>query len=289
MQSVLFFLFGRWLIPSLMGRSSSSLRLTKPHAWFPAATLWLATLLLSLSSWAATPLPTTEPLQVGVLDIPPLLHIHGNGQLSGPLLEYMQALLHEAHISYQLEGFPPRRLYRNLANGTSDFWIGVKQAPDYEGKVLYGDQPIITLHLQLYWLPEVAPLQTLEQLREQKLIVIRGYSYGGRLEPLKNRDIGLNWLAVESHHRALDMLTLRRGDYLLNYAETVDEMLPQSHRINLQHTAIAELPMYLIISRQTPEAEQLMERLNQAASQLRANGEMARLLRLPPLALAHAD
>lgn len=71
------------------------------------------------------------------------------------------------NISYQLEGFPPRRLYRNLANGTSDFWIGVKQAPDYEGKVLYGDQPIITLHLQLYWLPEVAPLQTLEQLREQ--------------------------------------------------------------------------------------------------------------------------
>lgn len=78
------------------------------------------------------------------------------------------------------------------------------------------------------------------------------------------------------------MLTLRRGDYLLNYAETVDEMLPQSHRINLQHTAIAELPMYPIISRQTPEAEQLMARLNQAARQLRANGEMARLLRLPP-------
>lgn len=79
------------------------------------------------------------------------------------------------------------------------------------------------------------------------------------------------------------MLTLRRGDYLLNYAETVDEMLPQSHRINLQHTAIAELPDVPIISRcQTPEAEQLMARLNQAARQLRANGEMARLLRLPP-------
>lgn len=289
MQSVLFFLFGRGRIPPMMRQTSSRPHLTQPHAWLPLSTLLLAGLLaLSLDSQAAEPW-LTPPLRVGVLDLPPLVHIHGNGQLSGPLLEYMQALLHEAHIPYQLEGFPPRRLYRNLANGTSDFWIGVKQAPDYEGKVLYGDQPILTLHLQLYWLPEAAPLQSLEQLQEQKLIVIRGYSYGGRLEPLKDREIGLNLLAVESHYRALEILTLRRGDYLLNYAETVDEMLPQNHQITLQHTAIAELPMYLIISRQTPEAEQLMARLNQATRQLRANGEMARLLRLPPLALAHAD
>lgn len=78
----------------------------------------------------------------------------------------MQALLREAHISYQLKAFHHAASIATwpMAPVTSGL---ASTAPDYEGKVLYGDQPIITLHLQLYWLPEVAPLQTLEQLREQ--------------------------------------------------------------------------------------------------------------------------
>ncbi len=220
--------------------------------------------------------PLTSPLRVGVLHIPPLAEVRSPTNTSGPLIDYMHRLLQSAGVAYRMEGFPARRLYRNLAAGESQFWVGIKNVPEYEGKVLYSEQPIYSLHLRLYRLPGSPEIRQLSALQTQRLIVIRGYSYGGLLEPLKQRPMGLQWKDANTNYKALEMLQLRRGDYLLSYAEPIEQLLQQRPQ-RLEHEVLQELPMYLVLSRTTPHAESLMARLNQVASNMRLSGETQKI------------
>lgn len=220
--------------------------------------------------------PMTSPLRVGVLHIPPLAEVRSPTNTSGPLIHYMHRLLQSAGLAYRMEGFPARRLYRNLAAGESQFWVGVKNVPEYEGKVLYSEQPVYSLHLRLYRLPGTPEIRQLSALQTQRLIVIRGYSYGGLLEPLKQRPMGLQWKDANTNYKALEMLQLRRGDYLLSYAEPIEQLLQQRPQ-KLEHEVLQELPMYLVLSRTTPHAESLMARLNQVASDMRLSGETRKI------------
>ncbi|GAB3235347.1 substrate-binding periplasmic protein [Pseudaeromonas pectinilytica] len=220
--------------------------------------------------------PMTSPLRVGVLHIPPLAEVRSPTNTSGPLIHYMHRLLQSAGLAYRMEGFPARRLYRNLAAGESQFWVGVKNVPEYEGKVLYSEQPVYSLHLRLYRLPGTPEIRQLSALQTQRLIVIRGYSYGGLLEPLKQRPMGLQWKDANTNYKALEMLQLRRGDYLLSYAEPIEQLLQQRPQ-KLEHEVLQELPMYLVLSRATPHAESLMARLNQVASDMRLSGETRKI------------
>ena len=220
--------------------------------------------------------PLTSPLRVGVLHIPPLAEVRSPTNTSGPLIDYMHRLLQSAGVAYRMEGFPARRLYRNLAAGESQFWVGIKNVPEYEGKVIYSEQPIYSLHLRLYRLPGSPEIRQLSALQTQRLIVIRGYSYGGLLEPLKQRPMGLQWKDANTNYKALEMLQLRRGDYLLSYAEPIEQLLQQRPQ-RLEHEVLQELPMYLVLSRTTPHAESLMARLNQVASNMRLSGETQKI------------
>ena len=103
----------------------------------------------------------------------------------------------------------------------------MKHVPQYEGKVLYSEQPVCYLHLRLYRLVGTPEISQLSQLQNQRLIVIRGYSYGGQLEPLKQRPQGIQWLDATDNHNALEMLTMHRADYLLTYAEPIGELKAQ--------------------------------------------------------------
>lgn len=220
--------------------------------------------------------PLTSPLRVGVLHIPPLAEVRSPTDISGPLIHYIHRLLQSAGLAYRMEGFPARRLYRNLAAGESQFSVGVKNVPEYEGKVLYSEQPVYSLHLRLYRLPGTPEIRQLSALQTQRLIVIRGYSYGGLLEPLKQRPMGLQWKDANTNYKALDMLQLRRGDYLLSYAEPIEQLLRQRPQ-TLEHEVLQELPMYLVLSRATPHAESLMARLNQVASNMLLSGETQKI------------
>lgn len=272
------------------GRDSISARQNKRKPLGRRWGAWLLTLLvLPLTLQAhedkARSEPAMAPLRVGVLHIPPLAMVKSPTDVQGPLVQYIHQLLQSAKLPYQIEGFPARRLYRNLSEGKSQFWIGVKHVPQYEGKVLYSAQPVCYLHLRLYRLVGTPEINQLSQLQHQRLIVIRGYSYGGQLEPLKHRPQGVQWLDATDNHNALEMLTMHRGDYLLSYAEPIGELRGQYPALfqELQHTPLENLPMYLVLNRQTPQAERLMKQLNQTAATLRQQGETARIFAQLPL------
>ncbi len=254
----------------------------RPLLWALLSTLSLLPLTLKASELQPLDEHPHETLRVGVLHIPPLAVVTSSMESSGPLVDYIRRLMKISGHPYRLEGFPARRLYRNLGAGESQFWIGLKNVPEYEGKVLYSEHPVHNLHLNLYRLAETPEVHQLSELQTQRLIVIRGYSYGGLLEPLKQRPLGLQLLDACDNKKALEMLQLHRGDYLLSYAEPIDIQLQRSgshpeQLATIQHTELQQLPMYLVLSRLTPQAELLMRELNGIAEKMRQDGETARI------------
>ena len=217
-----------------------------------------------------------QPLvKVGVMDFPPFYEVVSHRPVRGVLLAPIDKLMREAGLSYRIDGYPAKRLYRNLASGESDFFIGIKGVPEYEGKVYYSPAPINIIRLQLYRLPTTRPLATLPELAGKDLIVIRGYSYAGLLTKLQTLQPTIALHEANDHKQALLMLKAKRGDYLLDYSLAVDYTQRSSDEpLTMAVLMIKELPLFLLVSKKAPHAEALMARLNRALAQLLARGEL---------------
>lgn len=71
--------------------------------------------------------------RVGILDFPPYAVIEKSGACKGILVDVLERVLKQAGISYNLTGFPQKRLFDNLTTGATDIYIGIKGVPDYDG------------------------------------------------------------------------------------------------------------------------------------------------------------
>ena len=237
------------------------------YRWFLALFLGF-----SVQALAAEALPE---LKVGVMDFPPFYEVVPNRPVRGVLLAPIDQLMHEAGLSYRLNGYPAKRLYRNLATGESDFFIGIKGVPEYEGKVYYSPAPINIIRLQLYRLPGTAELPSLGDVAGKSLIVIRGYSYGGLLLKLKALTPAVDLLEANDHKQALMMLKGARGSYLLDYSLAVDYTQLQLEKpLLMEAKVLSEMGLYLLVSKKTPHAEAVTQRLNEALARLLARGEL---------------
>ena len=217
-----------------------------------------------------------QPLvKVGVMDFPPFYEVVSHRPVRGVMLAPIDKLMREAGLRYRIDGYPAKRLYRNLASGESHFFIGIKGVPEYEGKVYLSPSPVNIIRLQLYRLPTTRPLATLPELAGKDLIVIRGYRYAGLLNKLQTLQPAIVLHPANDHKQALMMLKAGRGDYLLDYSLAVDyTQRSLEEPITMEVLMIKELPLFLLVSKKAPDAEALMARLNRALEQLLARGEL---------------
>jgi hypothetical protein len=74
-----------------------------------------------------------------------------------------------------IKGFPAKRLYQSLAEGTTHIWLGIKGVPDYEGRVLYSNIQTGEIEIRLYTTADKPLLKSLTELSGKRVITIRGY------------------------------------------------------------------------------------------------------------------
>ena len=247
------------------------------YRWFLALFLGF-----SVQALAAEALPE---LKVGVMDFPPFYEVVPNRPVRGVLLAPIDQLMREAGLSYRLNGYPAKRLYRNLATGESDFFIGIKGVPEYEGKVYMSPSPINVIQLQLYRLPQTPALAGLPALTGKPLIVIRGYGYAGLLSKIKALQPAVELHEANDHKQALQMLRAGRGDYLLDYSLPVDySQLQLEKPVTMEAMLIKQLELHLLVSKKTPHAQVVSQRLNEALQRLLARGELELLKNYNPKA-----
>ena len=231
------------------------------------ALIFLISLLLSHSLWAVD-------IKVGVLHFPPFYILEEDQPVKGVYAELTRNILDKAGLSYTITGYPPKRFYQNLGLGVTNLFIGVKGSKLIEGKVSYSNTVLRGLELRSYFRTRTVPAKSKEDLKNQSVIIIRGFGYGGLIRYLQDPANNIHLVVVGSHKTAFKMLQAGRGEYLLNYRESAEQALDGLDFDNLNYKVISQIPAYFILNNQLNNKGEIMSRLEKAYHDLRKNGEI---------------
>lgn len=175
---------------------------------------------------------------------------------------------------YYHKRYPPARLYHNLASGEIHIFLGSKKVLVYEGKTLYSKLMITQIDLRVYTIGQKELPTTKEGLIGKKLITLRGYGYDGLIEFLELPENNIILNPANSHEPAFKMLEAGRVDYLLDYKKPAEKVLRNNPVQNLKFSSISKVDAYFVISKETPNAEDVLRRMEDAYMQLKDEGKI---------------
>lgn len=211
-------------------------------------------------------------LKAGVLDFPPYYIVKNENDVRGSLAEVIRKVLGRAGYTYVLNGYPPKRLYKNIADGTVHVWLGVGGVPDYEGKVLYSDIKVEEIEVRLYTLDGKPLLKSIEDLKGRTVILQRGYGYGGMVSFLEDPRNKITPDYTDGHELAFKKLLKGRADYLLDYRQPAEALIRKERIGGVKSSSMKTLGVYFIISKKTPDAENILKKIDAAYLTLKKEG-----------------
>ena len=230
-------------------------------------------LLFALTCWLSQVGHSYASVKVGITPFPPYYSVTASGEPKGVYLEVLTKTLQAAGLNYEVESYPPKRLYNNLSNGKTDVFIGLKGSPIYHDHVIYSDTQVTRLFLRVYATGKTPLPASKEDLSGHSLGVIRGYSYGGLIRYLNDPINNIDVRSIGDHESSFRMLQKKRIDYLLNYKHPSERVLADMSFENAKYTNLLETNVYFIVSKATPGAEQLLQILEDTYQQLKDQGE----------------
>lgn len=189
------------------------------------------------------------------------------GNPANPLLRLAKVLFAEAAVPWRGAAYPASRMFNQLRTGGSQFSMLV-QAPALKECCLISQAPVAHTEVRAYWTGATAPVHRKEDLAGKTVIVIHGYSYGELAGFLNDPRQGVQRTTVDSHRAAFTMLEHGRADYLLDYAGPANEMLAAHPVAGIQAQTLADVNVYLVLSRSYPDADAVMARLEAIAARL---------------------
>lgn len=240
--------------------------------------IYIARLLVLALTLSSTKLYAKLPeITVGFHDFAPLIYLNEQNQPQGPLYHFTQEILAHAGITGHYREMPSARLYQGLRKGQVQLWLGASGKPELEGYSLETYRPLGTLKLRLFYLKGRPAPRLPEDLMGKHLITLNGYNYWpATYQQLLAPAHGAIQLRTSSHQAAIELLSIGRGDYLLNY-QAPTQYHAQKNELELDSLLIDEIPVRFIISAKFAQARTLRERLDNAYDRMLFAGKRLNL------------
>lgn len=214
-------------------------------------------------------------LRTGFVEFPPFKYADENGEASGPWVDMTEKVAHEAGYRIKWIHLPIARVYLYLQNGEIDMWPGAAGIPQLKGSVYESTVTPMRVVLYAFHRSDAASPDSLDFLVGQPLIMINGFSYMGALKhlPLDKDDLSY----APDHEKALRMLELQRGRYLLDYDEPIAAIKDDFPSLDLTGTPIFEARGAFVMSKAYPNAQKAMAKLEAAYHRLNEQGALKAL------------
>ena len=222
----------------------------------------------------ALPADSARTVKVGYIEFPPVFSTNTAGKPEGVLIDLTGKVLEKAGYNWNATSFPVKRMARNLVTGDIDLWVGLATLPVFQGKTLIGDSEVLKITLQSYTIGVKPPIKSKESLSGKKIIIIKGYSYGGWINYITNSENSVAFTGTQNHTSAFKMLQAGRADYLLNYKLPSDTVLKKMAVPNLHYNTISQFGAHFVVSKKTYKAETLLMNIERAYEQLVKDGEI---------------
>jgi polar amino acid transport system substrate-binding protein len=126
--------------------------------------------------------------------------------------------------------------------------------------------------------------QTLEDLKGGRFGITNGYSYGAIWEGLLQNRVLLGDQANSDVQNFAKLLAKRIDGFPCEEVVGIHLIRHQLgenalQKLNISPQTVHEEPLYLLISRQTPGAEELIRRFNRGLARMQHSGELAAILK----------
>lgn len=194
-------------------------------------------------------------------------HTNQQGEPDNPLNSVAATLFTKAGIPWHGRAYPATRLFKYLQDGTVQFSILVR-SPALRECCLLSRKPLTHAEIRAYHRAGTMPIKGVNDLLGKSVITIRGYSYGGLLAALGDEHQQTSNNLTLTHAAAFRMLAEERADYVIDYAGPAAEILATTPIPGLQSELLSRQEVFLVLSKQYPDAERLMSRLEQIAETL---------------------
>lgn len=203
--------------------------------------------------------------------------VAADGSPGNPLLHVAEALFARAGMTWRARTYPAARMFMRLQDGQSHFSMLVR-APALADCCLLSAKPFTNVEIRAYRRLGMPAVRNKEDLAGRSVILIRGYSYGGLAAYFNDARAGIVTHITTSHVSAVRMLEAGRADYLIDYAGPVGEVLAAESIRGVTSDLLSRQDVYLVLSKQYPNAEAVMARLETILATL----DVAALMRREP-------
>lgn len=206
-------------------------------------------------------------ITVGYYEFPPISYTDDTGTATGSALNLSHTLLTSQGYDVVFKGLPSARLYAQLISGEVDLWLGSTDKVGLNGHVIESSKRISEVTLALYYHPSDPPPQLPSDLHNKSIITITGYSYWPPVTDwLADPALHIQAIRTSKHTSSIAMLLRKRGDYLLNYLQPMEDSKQQLGiaELKLPYLAIRTVPLTFIISKKSAYSKQLLEELESA-------------------------
>lgn len=220
------------------------------------------------------PLDATPIVNVGYIEFPPVFYTDSKGKPQGILIDLVGKVIVHAGYEWKAASYPTNRMISLLVNGKIDLWVGLSTIPAFKEKTLIGQSEIMKISLCSYTIGKKPPIKTKEDLKGKSVIILNGYSYGGWITFIQNPHNNIRYHGTGTHMSAFKMLKAKRADYLLNYKGPSETTLKNIEIPDLQVNEISAFGAYFVVSKKTPNAEDLLNDLEKAYQQLKKEGNL---------------
>lgn len=216
----------------------------------------------------------TLEIKAGVINFPPFFIINSDQTVSGVYHDIVKKTLLRAKMKYRLDTYPTKRLYHNLKSGETELFLGIKGSPEYDKHVLYSTMAISQIQMRIYAVGNTPMPNNKEDINNHRIITLRGYSYGGLISYFTDPKNNIDVTSTSNHRSSFLMLKEQRADYVINYKHPSNAALKNLDIPGLKYSSFYNAKIYFIVSKALPNAEQILQRLEQAYLELVALGEL---------------
>ncbi|MGM0419173.1 MAG: hypothetical protein ACQEQS_10660, partial [Thermodesulfobacteriota bacterium] len=181
----------------------------------------------------------------------------------------------EAGYDWQAFSYPVKRMAGYIASGKLDLWIGLKTIPVFENNAYKSSIKVHEITLKAYRTDKSLPdIKKPGDLKNKSVIILSGYSYGGWINFIKDRTNSVKYTEAHNHDSALRMLKAGRADYLLNYSRPAEKALKKSSEENIYLNTVSSFGAYFVVSKNTPDAENILKNLENAYLKLKKQNKL---------------
>ncbi len=218
-------------------------------------------LVLSLLCFASTAIAESR-LTFAYASIPPLAYTNPKNQtMDGDLASLVKHCLDSLENEYVAVELPIPRYSRNLENGEIQIGLGNDKIADMVSYVHIGKTLLRNVKVTIFSFD--TSFKQLADFKGKRLALNKFYNYMGLRQKLEASSSNIHLDGYKSIKQGMDMLKLNRVDGLMAYeAEVLQYESPKLYK-----TTIFEYPVYFVVSKKAPEAEQLINKLDSVAKE----------------------